>query len=66
MSNDEKFNTWLLSTTSKNTYKVLFLSGKIDRSTASNDKRINPVIYLTNKSIILTGRGTSKKPYVVK
>ena len=66
LSNDEEFNTWLLSTTSKNTYKVLFLSGKIDRSTASNDKRINPVIYLTNKSIILTGMGTSKKPYVVK
>lgn len=66
LSNDEEFNTWLLSSTSKNTYKVLFLSGKIGERYASGSNRINPVIYLTNKSIILTGRGASEKPYIVK
>lgn len=66
LSNNDEFNTWLLSSTTKNTYMVLFLSGTIDENLASNEMRINPVIYLNDKNIVLSGNGTSDVPYTVK
>lgn len=60
-------NTWLLNSSSRNTYKVLLLSNKvINESNASNKKKVNPVIYLTNKSIVMQGDGTLEKPYIIK
>lgn len=58
--------TWLLNASSENTYKVYNLSKRIYLSTASNQKRINPVVYITNKSITMVGKGTIKEPYEIK
>ncbi|MGN1267926.1 MAG: hypothetical protein ACI4U0_00240 [Candidatus Aphodocola sp.] len=58
--------TWLLNASSENTYKVYNLSKRIYLSNASNQKRINPVIYITNKSITMVGKGTIKEPYEIK
>ena len=63
---DNEFVTWLLNATSKNTYSVLNLSGTISESRASREMRINPVINLTNRVIILSGDGTQENPYMVK
>lgn len=66
LSNDDEFNTWFLSSTTKNTYKVLYLSGTIGEIYASNSIRINPVVYINNRNIILYGKGTYKNPYIIK
>lgn len=63
---ESDINTWLLNTYSLNTYQVFFLDGDIYLKKAFNYKRINPVIYLTDKSIIISGNGTTEKPYIVK
>lgn len=65
LSGDE-FVTWLLNASSENTYSVLNLSGTIGESRASREMRINPVINLTNRVIILSGDGTQENPYIVK
>lgn len=62
----EEFVTWLLNASSENTYSVLNLNGVIGESRASREMKINPVINLTNRTIILSGDGKKEKPYVVK
>lgn len=62
----DEISTWLLNRVSTNSYKVLYISYGIEVSDASNEKRINSVIYITSKSIISSGRGTKNKPYIVK
>ena len=59
-------NTWILNASSKNTYKALYLNGYIGETNASNQKRINPVIYLSSKVITNKGDGTMDNPYVIK
>lgn len=65
LSSDE-INTWLLTTNSENTYEVYVLDGEIDVKRASTNNNIQPVIFLTKKSMVLNGSGTLNKPYVIK
>ena len=60
------FYTWLLNSTLENSYNVLYLDRTIDESKASNEIGINPIIYITNKSIVPEGNGTIEKPYIIK
>ena len=62
----EDIYTWTLNTSSENSYKVMYLNETIDESTASNQRRINPVIYLSGKVITNDGDGSLEKPYVIK
>ena len=66
LSNIEEFNTWFLNSSSADTYKVYYLQETINISNASNTKKINPVIYITSKSIVSEGKGTQKNPYIIK
>lgn len=66
LANDEEINTWLLNSSSQNSYRVFYILDTIGESSASSTKRINPVIYLTSKTIVTEGTGTKNKPYVVK
>lgn len=61
-----KFYTWLLNVSSNSTYHGLYLSKTIGRSYASNEKPINPVIYLNGSVITSNGNGTSDNPYIIK
>lgn len=65
---DEKseINTWLLNSSSRNTYQVLYLDQTLDILNASSSKYVNYVIYLNDKVITLNGKGTYKNPYIVK
>lgn len=58
--------TWLLNTSSENTYEAFYLHQTITATEASNYVSLNPVIYITSKSIIVEGKGTLEKPYIVK
>ncbi len=66
LANSDEINTWLLNSSSENNYKVFYILNTINESSASSTKRINPVIYITNKSIIVNGNGTKDNPFVVK
>lgn len=66
LSNEEEIFTWLLNSMSDSTSKVLFLYNTIEQTYANNDKKINPSLYITSKSIITNGKGTKKNPYIVK
>jgi len=66
LSDDISFSTWLLTSSSENSYRVYFLSRTIDETYASSEQRINPVIYVTNKTIITEGKGTLEQPYIIK
>ncbi len=63
---DLDFNTWLLNSSSQNTYKVFYLSGTIKETLASVNKKINPVVYLSNKTLVTSGKGTLEEPYILK
>ena len=58
--------TWLLNASSQDTYRVLYLYSTLGTSYASNERRINPVIYLSGKVITSEGKGTLEDPYVIK
>ncbi len=58
--------TWLLNTSSRNTYEGFYLHGEITITGASNYININPVIFITSKSIVSDGNGTLEKPYIIK
>ena len=62
----ENIDTWSLNSSSDDTYHVMYISGEIDESNASNQKRVNPVIYLSNKVITNKGNGSLKNPYIIK
>ncbi len=59
-------NSWMLNTSSKNSYEVLYLSSMIGVTYASNEKSINPVIYISGKTLCSSGDGSADKPYKVK
>ena len=59
-------NTWLLNSSSKNTYQVLYLDYELGLLNASDSMTINYVIYINNKNIVLDGKGTYKDPYIIK
>lgn len=63
---DGEIRTWSLSVLSENTYKALYIDSSVSSSFASNSKRINPVIYLSNKVIVNEGEGTLENPYIIK
>ena len=66
LSNNNEINTWLLNSSSENSYRVLYLFKTISDSSANNERRINYVIYISGKSIVSEGTGTQSKPYIVK
>ena len=67
LSNDEEFNSWLLNSTSKDTYNVLSLyNSEIQLSRASNLNRLNYVVNISSKSIVAYGKGTHSNPYIIK
>lgn len=66
LSNDDEINTWLLNSSSENTYKVFYILDTISESSASSTKRVNPVIYITSKVMSIEGNGTQDNPYIVK
>ena len=59
-------NSWLLNSVSENTPKVLYLYTSIGKSFASSEKKINPVIYISAKTVVVNGKGNETKPYIVK
>lgn len=61
-----EFNTWLLNSFSKNSYEMFFFNGGIGKTRASSNKKINPVIYITSKSITNSGDGSFENPYIIK
>lgn len=66
LSNDDEFVTWLLNSLSENSYSVLNLNNIIEESKASREMKINPVINLSKKTVVLIGNGTKEEPYEVK
>ncbi len=58
--------TWTLNASSENTYRVLRLNKTLSWSNASTKIKINPVIYITSKSVVSTGEGTEESPYIIK
>ena len=63
---NDSIGTWTLNSSSDDTYRVFYISNEVDESTASNEKRINPVIYLSDKVITNQGNGSLEKPYIIK
>ena len=64
---NNKINTFFINTGLENSYSVLYLSGGgIFSTRAITQRRINPVIYITGKSIKKSGNGTIEDPYIVK
>lgn len=66
LSDSSTINTWLLNSSSEDTYRVLHLREMISWSTASSKIRINPSIYITSRSIVSSGDGTQDVPYIIK
>lgn len=66
LSDDEVFNTWLLNSSSENTYRVYYLLNSIGITNANSSRKINPVIYIVSKSIVVDGKGTENAPYIIK
>ena len=66
LSDDEHFSTWLLNSSSENSYMVYFVSRRLEETYASSEQLINPVVYITGKSIITEGEGTNENPYIIK
>lgn len=63
MSKDE-FSTWIATTTNENNHEAYYIDGIIEKS--SYYFRVQPVIYLSKKVISMEGKGTVKKPYLIK
>lgn len=66
LSDSDSIDTWTLNSTSNNTYDVFYINETVDYAHASLIKKINPVIYLTNKIIVVSGKGTKSNPYIVR
>ena len=58
--------TWTLNASSKNSYEVMYIYDTIGESSASNGKKINPVIYLSGKVVTNKGNGKLDNPYLIK
>lgn len=59
-------DTWLLNAVSDNNYEVYYMSGNIGVARASMNRKVYPVIYLSNDTMVLDGDGTYKNIYKVK
>ena len=59
---------WLVNVPSENTSEVYYVSdaGYIEVSTASNSRRMRPVIMLNSNVMIQSGTGTAEDPYILK
>ena len=64
--NSENINTWLLNSDAETTHKVYYLSRSIGITNASNQRKLNPVIYLSNKAVVSDGEGTLENPLIIK
>lgn len=62
----DNINTWTLNSSSDDTYHVMYILNEIDESSANNEKRVNPVIYLSDKVITNKGNGSLDNPYIIK
>lgn len=64
---NRNFRSWLLNTFQEKSYKVLSISGgSISSTTASNERRLNFIIYLNNDVLISNGDGTENSPFNIK
>lgn len=61
-----EIDTWLLNSSSNNTYQAIYLSDGVDVSDASISKYVNYVIYINGNTIALRGNGTIKNAYFIK
>lgn len=60
-------DTWLLTTTSDDTYQAYLLNGAgVNEDSASVLNGINPVIFLDSDVMIISGDGSLDNPYVIK
>lgn len=59
-------NSWLLNPISSSSYEMLYLSSMIGVSYAYNEKSVNPVIYVSGKTLCASGDGSAEHPYVIK
>ena len=66
LADSSSINTWILNSSSADTFRVYYISETIRRSNASSTKRINPVIFISSKAIVSEGKGTLDKPYIIK
>lgn len=58
--------TWLLNPVAKVSYRALYLTESIMSSDAKDKRPIQPVVYLTGKTMISGGTGTKEEPYIIK
>lgn len=58
--------TWSLNSFSGNDYEEFIIHGNISKNPANISYSINPVIYLTSKSIVNDGNGEEESPYIIK
>lgn len=61
-----EITTWSLNSISDNDYEEFIIYGNINKNPASISYSINPVIYLTSKSIVNDGNGEEESPYIIK
>lgn len=62
----DSIKTWIMNPVEGNTYKMFYCQrGEVSISNASNTHSINPVIYLSNKTIA-SGKGTIEEPFIIK
>ena len=64
--NNIEIITWSLNSFSGNDYEEFIINGNIRKNPANVSYSINPVIYLTSKSIINDGNGEEESPYIIK
>ena len=62
------YNWWTMDAFSGNTYQVLTVNGNgyIDLSTASNTRKVRPVLMLDASVMLKSGSGTATDPYILK
>lgn len=61
-----KYNWWIMTANSANTYQVYRISGYAASTTASNTAYVRPVLYLSKDALYVSGDGTKDNPYIVK
>lgn len=66
LANKNEFSSWVNNIYSENTYEVFYINEMVFKTVASNYLSINPVIYVTSKSIVTTGKGSINNPFVIK
>ena len=62
----DKINGWIGAVDSETNYKVFSYNYGVYVTSASTQKRIPQVVYLTGKTLTNSGNGTKEKPYILK